>query len=496
MPTPVPFDAMPHDRTAEAALLACCMTSARAMQQVRHRVKATDFFLLSHRHIYTACTRLADAGQPADLITVQDDLERHGTMEEVGGLDTLHDIALSVESAANVDHYATIVIRDSDLRGYIRLGEQVITAAQSPNADPEDLSARLLMSYENRQKRSAAQLGLPWKLPQDIFAPVPPVPWLIPGLHLAPGRPCIVAGYGASAKTLSCQAMAIAAAAGVPVWGNFHTPHPLRVRHIDAEQGEGATRRRYKRLAYAMGLVEEALEDRLQMISFPGIYLSGKGAEGAWKRVADGADLVIIDSLRAMTPGTDENSSEMRRHLDPLTRISESTGCAFVLVHHAGKSPAEPGSRREARQQLRGSSGIFDAAGGVFLLTGAGNAPKKVEQTKAPADAEGGSMEPFWLVVEDVSDGCGNDRAGVRLVHHAEDPGSGADAPTAKLDAIKLKITAVVQERPGLSSRLIAEAVGGRSAVVYETLNEMVDEKAILREFRQGKGGANAHFIL
>jgi hypothetical protein len=466
------------------------------MQGVRGRVKPADFYLLKHRHIWDACVALVDAGQPADLITVQDEIERRGAMDEVGGIAVLQDIAMAVESAANVDHYASIIIRDAELRNFIRLGEQIATAANMPSADPEDLAARLLISYEARQRRSAAQLGLPWQCPAEIFAPVPPVPWIIPGLHLAPGRPCIVAGYGASAKTLACQAMAIAAAAGRPVWGEFAPARPLRVRHVDAEQGEGATRRRYKRLGYAMGITELDLEDRLKMVSFPGIYLSGKNSESAWKRVADGADLVVIDSLRAMTPGTDENSSDMRRHLDPLTRISEGTGCTFVVIHHAGKTPTEPGSRRESRQQLRGSSGIFDAAGNVLLLTGKGSDPKKVEQAKAPADAEGGGLDPFYLVVEDVADEHGNDRAGVRVVFHAEDPGGSEAAPTAKLDALRMKIMAVIQERPGLSSRMIAEAVGGRGAVVYETLNSMVDEKAITREFRQGKGGANAHFIL
>lgn len=497
MTAEVSFEKIPRDSAAEAAFLGAIMISAKALAEQRQRVRASDFFLLAHRHIFAACVTLADQGQPVDLITVHNELIRNGTGVEAGGLSLLQEIVLATESAANADHYAGIIIRDSQLRQFLKLGGSIVDAAQAPNADPEDISARLLMSYEASLKRSAATLGLAWQLPVDILAPVPPVPWVVPGLHLAPGRPCIVAGYGASAKTLSCQAMAVAAAAGIPVWGHFEPARALRIRHVDSEQGDGATRRRYRRLAYALGVGHEHLGDRLQMVSFPGIYLSGKGAEAAWKRVADGADIIILDSLRALTPGVDENSSEMRRHLDPLTRISEATGAVFVIIHHAGKTPSDPSAaKREGRQQLRGSSGIFDAAGSVFLLKGAGNEPKKMEQVKAPADAEGGALDPFWLTVEDITDGS-NDRAGVRVLYHAENPSADvAAAPLAKIDRLREQIVAVIQERPGISGNMLRQSVGGRVAAVLETLSEMVNEGKIKRIVREGRGAGDAYFLI
>jgi hypothetical protein len=261
-----------------------------------------------------------------------------------------------------------------------------------------------------------APVGFRWLSVSEILEPLPPVSWKVEGIHLAAGRPFMFAGYGASMKTLTCQALAVAAAAGEKVWGHFPTPGPLRVRHVDSEQGVSATRRRYQRLIFAANLTADQLGNRLQVVSFPPVHLSQPGAESAWRGAAEGCDILILDSLRALTPGVDENSSEIRRCLDPLTRISEETGCAIVLVHHAKKS-GQADQSTSVTERLRGSSGIFDACGAVFFLDGKGQEPRKVEQVKTPADAAGGIIEPFWLAVEDVPNDKGDPFAGVRVFH-------------------------------------------------------------------------------
>jgi hypothetical protein len=490
--------ALPHDEQAERAVLASCVLDGTKIPAVRQRLREPDLFILAHRHIYHAILALHDAGLPADPVTIEDELHRQGIPpEEYGNTFGLHDVCFAVESAANALHYADIVIRASERRIFLRLGSQIEQAASDPTVSPDDLHSRLASATRAAAQRRATTSGIEWRGTLDILAPVPPVNWRVPGLHLAPGRPCIVAGYGASLKTLACQALAIAAAAGLPAWGHFHIPAPLRVRHIDAEQGEGATRRRYRRLAFAANIDHESLAGRLELASFPPILLSGRGAEAAWSKVADGADIVLIDSLRAMTPGMDENSSEMRRYLDPLTRISEATGACFLIIHHAAKSPTDPHStRREARQQLRGSSGIFDAAGSVFLLSGNGNGPRKVEQVKAPADAEGGAIEPFWLTAEDVA-GLHDDREGVQVIHHAECPASDTqEAPSARVDMVRSRLLTLIQERPGLSARAIREAVGVRPALSIDVLRQLVDEGRVSRVVSIKKGGGDAYYIL
>jgi hypothetical protein len=212
-------------------------------------------------------------------------------------------------------------------------------------------------------------------------------------------------------------------------WGRFETVVG-EVRHLDYEQGSTATRRRYQRLAagYAISGWQPAtlsaagrrLRYRAQRsrrspeaVCDASVYLDEKQAFEELAVASDGASLVIIDAFRGATPSSDENDSAVRRGLDVLTRVSERNGASFLVIHHAGK-PRE--GHDDARMIARGSSAIFDACGCVLVITAGKTAadPKRVRQTKQPAESEGAPIADFELVVEDV-ELDGNRTAGVRV---------------------------------------------------------------------------------
>ena len=104
-----------------------------------------------------------------------------------------------------------------------------------------------------------------------IAAPLPPLEYIIPrmGMPSGAGAPHMAAGYGFSGKTLASQVMLVCLAANRKVWGSFDGPgRPLNVGHVDAEQGEALTRKRYQRaslghgidLAGGMSLPEQVLD--------------------------------------------------------------------------------------------------------------------------------------------------------------------------------------------------------------------------------------------
>ena len=53
----------------------------------------------------------------------------------------------------------------------------------------------------------------------ELAEPLPELPFLVDKLGIASGAPVCVAGYGFSGKTLAMQSLALAIAAGLPVWG-------------------------------------------------------------------------------------------------------------------------------------------------------------------------------------------------------------------------------------------------------------------------------------
>src|SRR5437016_1814476 len=80
----------PHDLAAEASLLGAMLLSANAIGAAAEvRLTAGDFYKPAHGHIYEAIENLYHRGDPADPITVADELHRDGLLEAIGGPPTL-----------------------------------------------------------------------------------------------------------------------------------------------------------------------------------------------------------------------------------------------------------------------------------------------------------------------------------------------------------------------------------------------------------------------
>lgn len=285
-----------------------------------------------------------------------------------------------------------------------------------------------------------------------IAVPIPSVPCLVPeiGLVAGGGATHMVAGYGYSGKTLSLQAMALSLAAGRPVWGAY-AGQRSRVVHVDFEQGDRLTRRRYQRLAAAMGVELPSLGDALGLAVMPQLSLT-RDHFVQWRDLMAGRDLCIIDSLRAAAGGQDENSSEIRGCLDMLGELSEATQCRPALIHHSRKPQRDDPGGRFA---IRGSSAIYDACDCVYLFGATKGEPVSVEQAKART--QGDSIPDFALSIADVEID-GDLRAGLRVQVHGHElvderrvaKTHAAQAAQARRDADSVR--EAITGRPGITA--------------------------------------------
>jgi hypothetical protein len=303
----------------------------------------------------------------------------------------------------------------------------------------------------------------------DIFAPLPPVPWLVQALGLAPGAPTMIAGYGFSAKTMAAQSLAVAIALGKPdVWGFPVSGGPRSVLHLDYEQGERLTRDRYQRLVRGFGATPADLGDRLGFASLPQFYLDNPDAEAILTGLCAGKALLIVDSLRAAAPSVEENSSDARKTLDMLTRVSEATECAVLVLHHARK-PSESQSGG-AKMAIRGSGAHFDACSSVLVFVGEKGQPTKVSHEKERIS--GILTDDFSLTVEDVE---GN---GVRVVRVT--PGSGPP----REDPLKAAILVELRKGPAAVNALRASLKKGSK--VSDEVALLLRDKLVERQGERG----------
>lgn len=305
-----------------------------------------------------------------------------------------------------------------------------------------------------------------------LFAPVEPVAWICQQLELAPGAPTLVAGYGYSGKTLVCQDLLLRVAAGLPLWGE-HQIRRGRAIHLDYEMGSRLLRERYQRLARAADIHVDDLGGRLEWACFPRMYLDSRQAEQILCEICDGAAVVLVDSLKASCPSVDENSADARRMLDMLTRCSERTGAAFIVIHHSRKPSKD--AMGGARMAIRGSGALYDACQSVLVLEGQKGEPVIVHHEKARVSGQ--PATDIALRFTDVA-WSGDARWGL-LVEVDDIELLEQSAQDAKLDALADRVLAFVRANPGCTTREVRTRVRGDGGAIGAALDHLVRNGAL-----------------
>ncbi len=162
-PTPasVPGAVPPQNLEAEESVLGAMMISSNAIAAVTEILDASDFYRESHSKIYRAALQLYGKNEPVDAITLTNELEQRGELEEIGGRVRLHELARLVPATANARHYAEIVRETATLRGLILAGGEIAQLGWDREGEPEELVARAeQLVYELGERRADGELVL------------------------------------------------------------------------------------------------------------------------------------------------------------------------------------------------------------------------------------------------------------------------------------------------------------------------------------------------
>lgn len=184
-----------------------------------------------------------------------------------------------------------------------------------------------------------------------LAKPAKPVPWRVWDL-VADGTVTILAGESGCGKSWLAQALCTGVARGLPIAGLPCTRG--RALYIDAEMGPQMFVDQRLRSA---GISAPEFE----YINAMGLDVS-KDADLAWlegKVRETEANLVVVDSLRRLTPSKSENDSDdMAPTVAAVAKLARDTESAILLVHHKGDSD----------KFYRGSTAIKDQADALFAL--------------------------------------------------------------------------------------------------------------------------------
>jgi replicative DNA helicase len=169
---PVPDNTLvpPQNLEAEESVLGAMMLSPGAIGAVSEIVDAGDFYRESHAKIYRAALALYAKGEPVDAITLTDQLEERGELDDVGGRVRLHELAALVPATANAAHYARIVHETATLRGLIRAGGEIARLGWERPGEAGDLVDQAeQIVFDLSQQRVSGELDHIDQLLKDSF---------------------------------------------------------------------------------------------------------------------------------------------------------------------------------------------------------------------------------------------------------------------------------------------------------------------------------------
>lgn len=116
----------PHDESAETAVLGGMLLHRAAIEEVTGLITGASFYQPRHGKIFEAITALDARDEPADPVTVANELTRRGQLAKIGGPGYLHTCMQSVPTAANAGYYAGIVREYAVRRRLIEVGTQLV----------------------------------------------------------------------------------------------------------------------------------------------------------------------------------------------------------------------------------------------------------------------------------------------------------------------------------------------------------------------------------
>jgi replicative DNA helicase len=116
----------PQNIEAEQSVLGSMLIDREAISVASEILKGDDFYRENHKEIFEAIIDLFEKPEPADLLTVSEQLKIRGTLEASGGLEYLANIAASVPTTANIRYYSKIVEEKSILRKLIKASSEIV----------------------------------------------------------------------------------------------------------------------------------------------------------------------------------------------------------------------------------------------------------------------------------------------------------------------------------------------------------------------------------
>jgi replicative DNA helicase len=366
-------------------------------------VSAEDFADGGHAVTWRAIGRLVEAGQPVDVVTVRDALERSGELETAGGVEYLCGLAEAVSTSVNVEHHAKIVAGYAKNRRHAQLAADAHARARAAGFDEADdaLEQTVDALFAMSDRRTGGRMVTMCEATGEVLAELRPLidskqtrsvigtpsgiaandrltrGWRPGHLYVIGARP----GMGKTAFAVRFAKGAAAAGFSV-LYASLEIPaRDIAVRGLGSEAGvntealETAALKSHDIDALAQGVVRLNNYGRhVFLLDMPSASVAAvRSAVRRVKRTPNTPPLglVIVDYLQLMKPPQRYPNAREREVAETsagLLGVAKEESVPVVALSQLNRSCESRAEKRPEMADLRESGAIEQDASGVAFI--------------------------------------------------------------------------------------------------------------------------------
>ncbi len=385
----------PQNIEAEQSVLGGVLIENEAIHRVLELLTPEDFYREAHHRIFDALINLSERDEPADLITLTNDLRKNGLLDSVGGASYITSLIDAVPTAANIEYYAKIVKEKAILRRLIQTATNIVTESFQEREDVEGLldeAERAIFEIaENTVKPSYYPIR---EIIKDSFKTleklyerkelITGVPSGFKGLDkktagFQPSDLIIVAGRPSMGKTAFClnvaQHAAVEGKTPVVIFSLEMSKEQLVTRMLCSEAEVEGTRVRtgflnesdWPKLTLAAGNLSDApiFIDDTASLTILELRAKARRLKGE-----HGLSLIIVDYLQLMrgrskVENRQQEISEISRSLKGLAK---ELNIPVIAVSQLSRNPESREDKRPQMSDLRESGAIEQDADLILFI--------------------------------------------------------------------------------------------------------------------------------
>ena len=165
----------PQNVDAEKSVLGAMLLDKDAILMAEDKLTPEDFYREADAVIFKAILNLSHRGEPADILTVTEELKRMGRLDDVGGVLYINELPMNVISPKSIDRHADIVAGKAKLRRLIDaagiIAEEAYSELPAARAAAQALGVPLTETTVTAEDFFAANRAIQWYLDEPMPNP-------------------------------------------------------------------------------------------------------------------------------------------------------------------------------------------------------------------------------------------------------------------------------------------------------------------------------------